>query len=262
VRPRTHPTLSLLPREHGSYGQLAFPALSALVLTGANRPGTAVTLAAIGAFLMHEPLLVTLGLRGTRARREQGARATAMLGVLAGVVALLLAFALITSPAPLARPLAISAALAAGVLVFVLRRQERSAPGEVLAAAALASVAVPAMCAGGAPIGAAVWLWLVWSVTSAVVILAIRTLVARRHVVVSRIGTSVVAAAVLAGFALLPGTHTRMPSGWTVAPSCAFALLLCAAAPSPRRMRAVGWSAVVVSVLTTAAIVSTGWPGT
>ena len=48
----------LLPREHGAYGQLLFPRLSALLI-GRPAPGAYLLgAAAVAAFLAHESLLV------------------------------------------------------------------------------------------------------------------------------------------------------------------------------------------------------------
>lgn len=74
---------SLMPREHGAYGQLALPLLTALF---SGRPTAAAFLyaaAAVFAFFAHEPLLVLLGQRGSRAFRELGARARLRLTLLA-----------------------------------------------------------------------------------------------------------------------------------------------------------------------------------
>src|SRR5687767_8382553 len=53
------------PKEHGAYGQLGFPLVT--------------TLAVVALFIAHEPLVVLLGRRGARIRREQGRRAAAWL---------------------------------------------------------------------------------------------------------------------------------------------------------------------------------------
>ncbi|MDE3154816.1 MAG: YwiC-like family protein, partial [Acidobacteriota bacterium] len=65
----------MLPREHGAYGQLLFPLVTALALGRPGAAALALAAAAIAAFLAHEPLLVLLGQRGTRAARERGPEA-------------------------------------------------------------------------------------------------------------------------------------------------------------------------------------------
>src|SRR5512138_2855214 len=79
---------SLLPREHGAWGQLAMPLVTGLAL---GRPGATALLLTAGvvlAFLAHEPLLVVLGQRGKRVKDALGVRAMRRLAVLgAGAVA-------------------------------------------------------------------------------------------------------------------------------------------------------------------------------
>jgi hypothetical protein len=65
----------MLPKEHGAYGQLLFPMATAFAVAGVS-PESGVAAAAMTAvFLAHEPLLVWLGRRGSRAKRENGRRA-------------------------------------------------------------------------------------------------------------------------------------------------------------------------------------------
>src|SRR6266540_2736363 len=117
---------SLLPREHGAWGQLAMPLATGLAL---GRPGAAALLLVAGivlAFLAHEPLLVVLGQRGRRVKEALGARAArrlAALGaaaVVCGVTALLLASPAARlaalAPAALALPVAPLVAATRGLL--------------------------------------------------------------------------------------------------------------------------------------------------
>src|SRR5512137_2398394 len=76
---------SLLPHEHGAYGQIALPLVCALAL---GRPGASAILLAAGAFagfLSYEPLLVASGSRGARAREEDGPRARRLAALLLAV---------------------------------------------------------------------------------------------------------------------------------------------------------------------------------
>jgi hypothetical protein len=83
--PRTavlEPTRTLVPHEHGAYGQLAMPLLTALAL---GRPGAAsllLTYAIVVAFVAHESLLVVLGQRGKRALEADAPRARRVLAIL------------------------------------------------------------------------------------------------------------------------------------------------------------------------------------
>jgi hypothetical protein len=80
---------SLLPHEHGAYGQIALPLVCGL---GMGRPGIAAALLSAGAFagfLSYEPLLVATGNRGKRARDEDGARARRLAAELLSLAVLL-----------------------------------------------------------------------------------------------------------------------------------------------------------------------------
>ena len=57
---------SLLPKEHGAYGQIAFPLATAFVVAGVSTAGLLLAAAVVAGFLAHEPAAVLLGLRGAR----------------------------------------------------------------------------------------------------------------------------------------------------------------------------------------------------
>jgi len=63
------------PKEHGAYGQLVFPLATAFAIAGATAPALLTAIAVTAAFLAHEPLIVLLGRRGVRARRDHFRRA-------------------------------------------------------------------------------------------------------------------------------------------------------------------------------------------
>ena len=75
---------SLWPKEHGAYAQLLAPLALALVHGPITPASVALAIASVLAFVAHEPLLVVLGLRGTRAAREEGPRARRHLLALGG----------------------------------------------------------------------------------------------------------------------------------------------------------------------------------
>jgi hypothetical protein len=60
----------LLPKEHGAYGQLTLPLVTAIAAAGVSTAGLLLIAGAVAAFVAHESALILLGLRGTRARRE------------------------------------------------------------------------------------------------------------------------------------------------------------------------------------------------
>ena len=62
---------SLWPREHGVYVQVSLPLLTALLISP-TLAGAFISSAVVAAFLLHEPLLVLTGERGSRAKTEGG----------------------------------------------------------------------------------------------------------------------------------------------------------------------------------------------
>src|SRR2546430_1648919 len=90
---------SLMPREHGAYGQLGLPVAVGLA---SGRPSVASILLAIAAtcaFLAREPLRVALGHRGTKARRVDGVKAMRRALLLGALAAILGVLALVLAPA-------------------------------------------------------------------------------------------------------------------------------------------------------------------
>ena len=141
---------SMLPHEHGAWGQLAMPLLTALAI---GRPGAAsllLTTAVVLAFVAHEPLLVLLGQRGQRARKEDGPRAGRWLGALAALAAVTGLLGIAVAPAAARLALLLPAALAALVGWLVSRKLEKTVAGEIAVAAALASAGYAVALAGGA----------------------------------------------------------------------------------------------------------------
>ena len=169
------------PKEHGAWAQLAIPLATALV---AGRPTIAAMLfavAACAAFFAHEPGAILLGVRGTRARREQSARARRWLAGTSAVAALsgLFAFALASPAARLFAFGALGLAVFAGLLLY--ERKERTRGGEVVAASALAGAAAPVGAACGLPAWIVLACWAVWTAQCVVSTFAVHALV-RRHV--------------------------------------------------------------------------------
>jgi len=88
AQPTAPRTRSLLPQEHGAWGQLAMPIISGLAVGSPSWSALLLTASTVLGFLAHEPWLVTLGHRGLKAVREEGPRARrVMLQLLAAAAA-------------------------------------------------------------------------------------------------------------------------------------------------------------------------------
>ena len=244
----------MIPREHGAYGQLLFPMITALAI---GRPGPAalawVGAAALG-FLAHEPIMVLLGQRGAKASRDERRRARRWLSAYATGVALLGSIAVVAMPAE-AR-VALVAPLSLGILLaFVIAmRRERTAWGEVLSAVTLSSLAWPAAVASGVPPIAARTCAAVFAGGYAAATVAVHAVIARTKrppanaaritAMLAAVGV-VVIVATAARIHLLDGTAVV-----TLAPMAGGAFALAWAAPSARRLRTVGWTLIAVSTAT------------
>ena len=250
---------SLLPHEHGAYGQIAMPILCGLAL---GRPGAAAWLLATGAFLgflSYEPLLVASGRRGRRTQEDHGARARRLAGwILTAAVALSGAgFALSSPEARWAA--AVPPVLAGGIALLVWLEVERTLPGEMAVAVALSSAGFPVGVASGARPGAAAAAWLAWSLGFAAATLAVEVVMAR-----SRSPARDPGPAALGGVVLLQAIATALAvagivpaaAAAAVAPLAFSSLAVIVLRVPARRLRRVGWATLAASAATLAVLVA------
>ena len=249
----------LVPREHGAYGQLILPMVTGMAI---GRPSLgALTLAAAAAavFLGHEPVIVLLGGRGARARRERQREAWRTLIVSASAALVLGSTAVVLMPAASRWSVSAPVALAVAVGALISTGRERTTAGEVIVATAFASVAIPVAAASAASTPAALTCALTFATAFAVATVSVRAVIAR-----ARGGGGVDRAAALATAALLLSIVTALAAGgvvlpvapWAAAPMCAVALGIAVAAPPPRYLRQIGWTVVGASVLTALILVA------
>jgi hypothetical protein len=247
---------SLLPREHGAYGELAFPLLSALLAGSPRLAALAMTVGAVLAFLAHEPLLVWTGQRGPRMKREHGARALRRGIALGGAAAVLGLGAIATDPWRLGPAALVGVVL--GVLGFgvALAGREKTAPGELLAATALSSAALPVGLAGGLSLAASIAIVVVWVAsfglgTAAARGVALRKKDGGRGLVIAGVATASLALACvgLAVAGLVPLRAALAP-----APTILVALALVVRPVPVAQIRRVGWAMIAASAVTTAVL--------
>ncbi|HZZ85046.1 MAG TPA: YwiC-like family protein [Anaeromyxobacteraceae bacterium] len=251
---------SLFPKEHGAYGQLLLPLVTALAVSRPTVSSALLTLASLTAFGAHEPLLVLAGLRGKRPAEEDAPRSRALLARLAGFTA---AFGLAgVALAPPAARLALAAPVALGgaVMVLVARRLEKSALGEVTVGAALSSCGLPVALAGGASPGAALACWLTWILAFAAATLAVQVILVRARSKGARDPGALYAllTALLAGAAAAAAAARLLP--WAVpvalAPTALASLAVCLARVPPKRLRELGWAMIGTTTLTMALLLA------
>lgn len=249
---------TFFPREHGAYGQVTFPILTAFAVAGPSAAGALLSAAVIAGFLAHEPAAVLLGQRGGRARRELRGGAIRWLGWCAALGAAASAAALSLMPAGIRWSLAVPLVPALFLVFTTITGREKSSSGEVAAALAFAGTAVPVSLAGGARLESAVAVAVPFALLFICGTLAVRVVILR---VRGGGDPSAVRATRAAAFALAAGSVAALgaagyagilPSGVLAAalPGLLTATVVAASPPPPARLRTLGWTLVAVSVVT------------
>lgn len=267
---------SLWPKEHGVYAEMAFPIATGLVMSRAAPAALTFGVATVAAFLAHEPLLVVLGHRGERARRDHGSRARRRAIVLAVVAFTCGLVAVGLAPQEASLWVFLPVVLAVLLVPRVLGGTEKTLAGELIAGLALTAMVLPMGLSGGVTalpiVGSAA---LAWAVTFIVGNLAVRAIL-RPH---ERRAVGDEAPASMAPGSLrgrmdrnLERTIVVVLSGWTIVavaaalvfvrvspwavvaalPGAAAGLVLGIKRISARDLRQVGWGLVGVYTITLA----------
>lgn len=232
-----------MPREHGAYGQLAVPAVAAIA-AWPTWGGLALALAATTTFLAHEPVLILLGQRGGRVRAELGAAARRRLIALGLVTAGAGLAALIASPvAVLFSLIPLTAAAALGW--FVLRHEEKTLAGELLAGAAISGVCFPVAIAAGVDPSSAGEAWTAWALGFAAATGAVRLVVSAFKKSPERAAAATMLIATLVATAMWFFGASVMAA---IAPLMVAAWALALVRPHPKQLRRVGWALVAATV--------------
>ena len=235
---------SLWPKEHGAWAQLAFPMATALIAGKWTLATGVFVLAAVFAFFVHEPAAVLLGVRGTRARRENLTRArlwVASFGA-AAVATGALGFVL----APGARVAALAAIAFAGLTALLLyERKERTPAGEIVAATALAGAAAPVGAASGLSTFWILACWAVWAASSAMSTLAVHAIVLH-----ARAWPTLVVAAGALAVGVLVGRYVAL----ALAPMGVVCSAIVLSSISVKSIRSAGWALAVAMCLSAASL--------
>jgi len=251
----------VFPKEHGAYGQLLFPLLTALAIGRRTPAALMLAGAAICAFIAHEPLLVLLGQRGPRAAREQRSRALTWFAV-AAIAALALAAGAIVQARDsfaLARTLVLPAVFAAALAAAIALHREHTLVGELLAAIAFSSIAYPIARAAGAAQSVATTCAAVFAavfVTATVCVHAVIARTRRPPATGPRVAGVVVAVGVLLVLWQL-GARGAVSSLSAAAafPACLVAGIAATAVRSAKRLRPIGWSLIVTTLMAAALLI-------
>ncbi|HSN92637.1 MAG TPA: YwiC-like family protein [Anaeromyxobacteraceae bacterium] len=257
--PASPPGRSLLPREHGAWGQLAMPLLAALAIGSPSPAALLLAAAVVLAFVAHEPLLVLLGQRGRRAREQDGARARRWLLRLGLAAAATGAGALALAPHEARAAVLLPAVLGALVGLLVWRGLETTTAGEIAVASALSSAGFAVARVGGASFPAAASALATWVLAFAAAILAVQVVLVRSRSRGERDPgrpNAILAAAIgLAAFGLVAAGLPAVV-GWATAPPVVLSIAVCLGRFSARRLRQLGWAIVASTVVTLVILVA------
>jgi hypothetical protein len=255
--------MTLLPREHGAYGQLAFPLVTALLVGEVNAVSLAWMAAVVAGFLAHEPLLILLGRRGSRLRRERDSEALGVLALAAAVSVGGALVALVASPSvrwsfvlPVLPAMIVAAAVARGT--------EKDWFGEVAVATTFSLAAVPVAMIGGSSARMALTIAVAFALIFVTGTLAVRSVVLRVRgggnpgaARLTRDAVFVVVAADTAGLSVAI-SREWLPSLIlaSVAPPLVCATFVAARPPRATRLRAIGWSLVATTAVAASVLVA------
>lgn len=248
----------LLPREHGTYAEILLPLCAVLWVGDVTPTAALLAVAAVAAFLAHEPSMILLGLRGERIRQERRGPARAWLAFLVAV-ALGFAAQVFVSADPLLRAAIVAPlGLVAWATVFVARGEERTTLGEIVAAVTLASSAIPIGIAAGLSATTSIAIACVWAIGSALATATVRGILLSAKLTTSWQPEAAIASAVavLAGAAFL--SSLGVGPSWLPPALCPLALLsvgLGAFSPRPAYVRNVGWAFVAANLMTLGIVV-------
>jgi hypothetical protein len=257
----------MVPREHGAYAELLFP-IVCILLGGAPTTSTwLLSIAAIGAFLANEPLLVLFGQRGTRMQREESDRAKRVL-LIFSLVALGAGIAGLSSASTQVKYAALVPLLLGVTLVMLaIQGLERSMFGEGLAAVTLSSIAIPLGLSAGLGRTVTLSVALLWLTTSLLGTAAVRLTIARtkasteedRGRVAFKQGLLILVCSVtiVVGVVGLSGSRDGLSILAAAMPVALVVLAVAALRPTARRLRLMGWSLVAANLCSLIAVVTT-----
>lgn len=250
----------MLPREHGAYGQLLLPLITALAIGQPTVPAVTLSVAGVALFLAHEPLLVLTGQRGVRAGREQARRAQRWLAAYLAVGLTFGVAGIVTAP-PWSRAALVCPIVLALVLAkFIADGREHTTAGEILSSVALSSLSLPVAVAATAAPKAAATCAIVFSSGFAMATISVRSIILGQRHQSGRwarglpgyaAGTTLLLIVGLAVVGVLPAA-----APWASVPISGLVIVLTVSAPSPRHLRHVGWSLVLATSVSAAILIA------
>jgi hypothetical protein len=250
---------TLWPREHGAYAQLAFPLITALAHGRWTFSSIALAIGAIAVFLAHEPALILLGHRGPRVKAALQGPAIKRLGLLCLVALLAGVSGLATAPVSLTLPIVVALVLGVATGALVVRKEEKTLPGECIAATTMSFAVFPVAVAGLVPMLEAAALSAVWALVFVMSTCAVQVVIGstKRKRLGSLAGRSAIflLAVVVPAAAFSLFQAGRLPGGLVLAlvPVSLLSAVLSVRPPHARWLRQIGWG--IVATCTTSLVI-------
>ncbi|KPJ94242.1 MAG: hypothetical protein AMS18_04030 [Gemmatimonas sp. SG8_17] len=244
----------LLPREHGAYAEIAFPILTGVALGTPSFAALSFGVSAVALFLMHEPVAVLRGIRGTRAREVWIHRARQRAAWLAVTAVLAGAAAMVASSAEARLAAVVPLGCGAVLLPSFLAGRMKTIAAETLVIGALSATVLPLAISSGVEWSLAWSASGVWFVTFLVGTLAVHAIKAKTG---KRVGTkwaivlTPLLSAVTVVLGLLAAKSHWLPLGFSLALSLAgmVGMALSVIRIHPRQLKRVGWTLVLSNTI-------------
>ncbi|QDT35435.1 YwiC-like family protein [Thalassoglobus polymorphus] len=239
----------LNPKEHGAYAILGIPLVAALIISGLTPETVLVAIAAVAAFLAHEPLLIISGSRGKRARESTPfVTRTLIVRLSIAVVCGTTAFCLSGN----ATRFGLIACVVFASLEFVISTggHNRTLAAQLLGIGGLALPSAVVLLAGGIEITTAVQFWLIWFAGRVATTVSVRSTITRHKISATawakRTCDILLFISFLACFAGI-GIGSSL---WIVTiPMLLAATVMRITTPHPKHMKQIGWSLLMVNIL-------------
>ncbi len=239
----------LNPKEHGAYAILGIPLVAALIISGLTPETVLVAIAAVAAFLAHEPLLIVSGSRGKRARESSPfAMRTLIVRLSAAVVCGTAAFWLSGS----ATRLALIACVIFASIEFVISTggHNRTLAAQLLGIGGLALPSAVVLLAGGAEVMTAVQFWLIWFAGRVATTVSVRSTITRHKNSATAWARRTCDILLIISFAACFAGIGFGSSLWIVTiPMLLAATVMRITTPHPKHMKQIGWSLLMVNIL-------------
>jgi len=175
--PHASPAANLKPKEHVAYAILAIPKATSLAITGLTVPGIRIAIAAFAGFFAHEPLLVALGRRGTRAQRSTP-QAKQHLFILLGLTVACGMIGFATGSTPVRAGLLVCALLATSSFLLSIAGHHRTLGGQLWGVVGLSVPCVPILLSGDLSLGKTMVIWTAWLIGFTATTVAVRGVIA------------------------------------------------------------------------------------